>query len=296
MGVRFPPGAHNIMENNNFTIDFIGIGAPKSGTTWLSECLREHPDVCMSEPKEVHFFNKTYAFYWGQQEWKYPKGIEWYQDHWQGYREGQKRGEYSVFYLQDEGTPELIYTHFPKTKLIVCLRHPRERLYSHYLHPKQNRDIPSLTEVIEKYPEFVAQGFYDEHIKRYLKYFSEDQLHIVFYEDIKKHPKKILEDVYTFIGVKKDFEPPSLHRKVSPLTGKYKLVRGRWAGRISRILDTLYLKSFAKSIMLTRLQKKSSSQYEACEKEVGEILKKIYLTHIEELERMTKKDLSSWKD
>ena len=106
------------------TVDFIGIGAPKSGTTWLSECLREHPRVCMSEPKEIHFFNKTYAFYWKKQEWKYMKGMEWYAEHWRGCTSGQKRGEFSVFYMQDESTPELIHKHFPHVKLIACLRHP----------------------------------------------------------------------------------------------------------------------------------------------------------------------------
>ena len=37
--------------------NFLIIGAQKSGTSWLSECLREHPDVYISEQKEIYFFS-----------------------------------------------------------------------------------------------------------------------------------------------------------------------------------------------------------------------------------------------
>ncbi len=40
------------------TVDFIGIGAARSGTTWLTHCLRAHPQLCLSEPKEVRYFNR----------------------------------------------------------------------------------------------------------------------------------------------------------------------------------------------------------------------------------------------
>ncbi len=40
------------------TVDFIGIGAARSGTSWLTNCLRLHPDICMSEPKEIRYFNR----------------------------------------------------------------------------------------------------------------------------------------------------------------------------------------------------------------------------------------------
>jgi hypothetical protein len=36
---------------------FLGIGAPKCGTTWLAECLREHPQVFVPEVKEVVYFS-----------------------------------------------------------------------------------------------------------------------------------------------------------------------------------------------------------------------------------------------
>ena len=50
------------MNEGNFRPDFIGIGANKSGTTWVADMLQQHPEICLSEPKEVRYFNKVGAF------------------------------------------------------------------------------------------------------------------------------------------------------------------------------------------------------------------------------------------
>ncbi len=48
--------------NNDFKIDFIGIGATKSGTTWIAQCLKEHPQICGSSIKEINFFNIPFRY------------------------------------------------------------------------------------------------------------------------------------------------------------------------------------------------------------------------------------------
>ena len=40
--------------------DFIGIGAMRSGTSWLRRNLNRHPDIWMAEPKELHFFDRHF--------------------------------------------------------------------------------------------------------------------------------------------------------------------------------------------------------------------------------------------
>ena len=47
-------------KNRNFKVDFIGIGAPRCGTTWIAKCLSEHPQICLSSVKETDFFGKYY--------------------------------------------------------------------------------------------------------------------------------------------------------------------------------------------------------------------------------------------
>mgnify|MGYP006301037543 CR=1 FL=1 len=50
------------MDNRNLTFpDFLGIGAQRAGTTWLSENLRQHPEIWMPPKKELHYFNRFYS-------------------------------------------------------------------------------------------------------------------------------------------------------------------------------------------------------------------------------------------
>ncbi len=55
-------------------LDFVYVGAPRCGSTWLAAVLEEHPDVWIPHNKEIHFFNDrlVYAF-----EYKYPRGIDY---------------------------------------------------------------------------------------------------------------------------------------------------------------------------------------------------------------------------
>ena len=48
--------------------NFFSIGAKRSGTTWLYEILKNHPEVYLSPyRKETHFFTSQYE-----------KGLNWY--------------------------------------------------------------------------------------------------------------------------------------------------------------------------------------------------------------------------
>lgn len=49
--------------DQNFTVDFFLAGAPKCGTTAMSKYLAEHPNICVSAPKEPFFFVVTFQFY-----------------------------------------------------------------------------------------------------------------------------------------------------------------------------------------------------------------------------------------
>jgi hypothetical protein len=57
------PSEPGLETTIDFNIDFIGIGTSKAGTTWISEMLDAHPGICMSEPKEVNYFNEQDNYY-----------------------------------------------------------------------------------------------------------------------------------------------------------------------------------------------------------------------------------------
>src|SRR5687767_11173390 len=102
---------------------FVGIGGMKCATTWLSECLRYHPEIFMSTPKEIHFFGS---------ESNWDKGVDWYLEHFRG-SEGYKAvGEFSPSYLPRPITAEQIRNTLGPVKILTTLRSPITRFISHY--------------------------------------------------------------------------------------------------------------------------------------------------------------------
>ncbi len=291
---------------NNFKIDFIGVGAPKSGTSWAAECLREHPQICFSSKKEINFFNKVHPFYNKNKPWQYPYGMDWYKKFFLNYQKGQIRGEFSPHYLYDPDTPRLIYENFPDVKIIMILRNPIDRLYSHYLHGKASRiKFPSFEEVVKKEKEYVEIGFYYRHIKRYLKYFPKEKILIMIYEDIEKDPLVFIKKIYRFLGVDENFVPPSLHKRIN-VTAPRLSFTGKCYCVVRRFLVDKLGEKFVESIEKTtinkfrkaaaeKLGKKSEYKYEKISGNLRGELNKIYRPETKKLEKLIGRDLSFWK-
>ena len=79
--------------------DFIGIGAEKSATTWIFECLREHPEIYMAPKKNINYFDDPQ---------NYSKGIDWYISNFKKNNGIKKCGEFTTEYIFKEYVPERI--------------------------------------------------------------------------------------------------------------------------------------------------------------------------------------------
>lgn len=188
-------------------IDFIGLGAQKSGTSWAYTCLYEHPEVCMPI-KEIHFFSRP----------RYEKGITWYEQHFAACGVGKKKGEWSTSYLYSKETPERIREHYPEVKLLMILRNPIDRAYSQYRNAIRAGEIPKDTtfEAFSEREESVyAQGLYAAQIEHYLKFFKREQMLILIYEDIRKDPVAFMRTIHEFLGIKSDFIASMIHTEVN---------------------------------------------------------------------------------
>ncbi|HEY4497926.1 MAG TPA: sulfotransferase, partial [Candidatus Paceibacterota bacterium] len=210
--------------SNNFKIDFIGIGAAKSGTTWIARMLEEHPNVCMSEPKEVAYFNELHRqgkqyFYRDKEKSMYNpdfhKPLSWYARHFAHCKHGQKKGEFSPVYFYDEKAAAEIKKHFPDAKLIVCLRNPIDRAYSDYWMIRETFKLEksSFEEALQNDPLHIEKGLYFKQLSRYLKLFPREQIHIIFYDDIKEKPENTIRALYAFLGVNSSFIPRGVLRR-----------------------------------------------------------------------------------
>ncbi len=196
------------------TPTFIGIGAPKAGTTWLFRCLQEHPAVFMTPMKETDFF----ASYNYEERPLGADDLRRYASYFAGGEHAGAVGEITVRYLTDPEVPARVHEHLPEVQLVVSLRNPVEQVYSHYWHlNRQNFHqwyaAPSdgrltFEQALAKYPDKLTEpAFYHAHLQRWLAHFPREKLHVILYDDIVDAPGRVLTDLYAFLGVDPAFQP-----------------------------------------------------------------------------------------
>jgi hypothetical protein len=187
--------------------DFIGIGAQRSGTSWIYACLYEHPQICMPQ-KEINFFSRD-------RNWS--RGIEWYERRFAECPVHTIAGEFSTSYLTEPEAPARIRDRYPDIRLLVSLRHPVDRAYSSYLNDIVAGVVSAETRfsrALDSHPEYVDGGRYVRHLRRYLDLFARDQILISFFEDARSEPLVAIRQIYRFLGAEPAFRPAMLDRQV----------------------------------------------------------------------------------
>lgn len=200
---------------------FIGIGAQKAATTWLHDVLSAHPEVFVSEPKEIDFFTHYYN-----------RGYEWYERHFEA-ASAPARGETSPSYLYDPAAPARVRAYRPGMRLIAVLRDPVARAFSNHLHEVRKGHITSTVEfeaAEPRNPMYLEQGRYAEHLSRWLEVFDREALLVLFAEEIAERPDAALDATYAHLGVAAGVRPPRFderrHESVAPrLEGLQRVLR-----------------------------------------------------------------------
>ncbi len=278
--------------------DFLGIGAQKCATSWIYEILREHPDVFMARglnEKDTRFFSEHFD-----------KGYEWYERHYEK-RTGQKiAGEFSTSYFCHGDAPKRIHDYKNDIKLIVCLRNPVDRAFSQHKH---NLRLGFISEknllfenAVKDNPTYINQSLYYFHLERWLEWFDEKQLLILFYEDLVSNPQKFSKDIFSFLDIDIDFSPPSLHA----IKNKSFLYRNDLLNKLKDILFHFMIKiklgfliNFAKKMKFGCLYKKINTKQDEysfipMKEETRKRMLSILSNDIDRLSREVKRDLSFW--
>jgi hypothetical protein len=288
--------------SNPFKVDFIGIGASKAGTTWLGHMLEGHPQLCMSVPKEVHFFNDKLTYRNSIMERNYSKGTGWYSKHFAHCGADKIKGEITPRYSTDPQAAARIKAFNKDVKIFYCLRSPVDRIESHYNFAKYfvGKEDRSIDHAIREEYEFVGMSLYFRNLMSYLEHFSREQIFLVWFEDIKERPDQLLAQVYDFLGVDPTFRPPRMHEKsnqgrISRFTGLQKFIR-----RLNHKLIQFGFSGFVKKIKqagLGDLVMKVNSKPLQKEK-ISPELKAWIIDQVREdvhqLEQWSGKDLSHW--
>jgi len=184
-------------------LDFLIVGAQKSGSTSLRAFLEEQKKDIFILNRELHFWNRNGQYQDGA-------GLNAYLENFAEAKPNQIKGEKSPSYLVSKEAPERIHKHFPKVKIIAILRNPIDRAYSAYWHGRRVGAIETSTtfgEAVRNYKvnqgkpygDLVSAGFYSEQIARYLNFFPLKQLHVISFESTLTQANDELHEVLKFL-------------------------------------------------------------------------------------------------
>jgi len=184
-------------------VDFLIIGAEKSGTTWLAAMLRQHPGVFIPPEKELFYFNRQFFESPEHHNFNYDQPLSWYLKFFKDSGPGQLRGEASPAYLWDEAAPGRIRELAPQARLIAVLRDPVERAFSQYLYFVQRGyfEGTSFEQALERRPDLKSRGQYAVQLRRYLERFPAGQLCVLFYDDLRADGQSFLAGAQAFLGL-----------------------------------------------------------------------------------------------
>jgi hypothetical protein len=191
-------------------LDFILAGAQKSGTTALHHFLSRHPDICMGDQQEIHFFDND-AMFIAEPDY------EALHKHYRPVAPSTIAGDCTPSYMYHEPAMQRIFNYNPKIKLISLLRNPVERAFAHWnmqryrgrepldffdaVREEQTRTAGAPPLEARRFA-YVERGFYGRQLERVFKFFPRDQVKAVKFDEFKTRQRDTLAGIFSFLGRK----------------------------------------------------------------------------------------------
>ena len=182
---------------------FLGFGVQRAASTWLHNCLSEHPDVFVPEKKEIHFFNAHYE-----------NGIGWYERHFDSQTGETAVGEITPSYLHAAPIAR-VRDCLPDVRLIVILRDPVDRAFSAYRLLNRQFDGMTFEEACNssRGAYLTNLSLYAERLREVYDLYPRQQVGVFLYDEVSSEPDRVLAEIFRFIGVDCTFRPASLQTR-----------------------------------------------------------------------------------
>lgn len=183
--------------------DFLVIGAMRSGTTSLYRYLEAHPGAFLA-PKELQFFTDHFS-----------EGLDWYRARFDAARPDQLLGEATADYFARRSAMGRIAEVLPQAKLIVSMRNPVTRAWSHYLLLRErgvetrtfDRALSDELALVAEHGDYaegvfyLSHGMYARHLRHARTLFPPQQIHEVVFERMIATPETTYREVCRFLGL-----------------------------------------------------------------------------------------------
>ncbi len=232
--------------------NFLGVGAARSGSTWLHYLLASHPAIYVPEQrKELNYFDKLYD----------QRPLSWYQTFFpEDQQSSQYRaiGEITPTYLYCDTCPQRIHALGSVDKLIVILRNPIDRAYSQYgLQVRDYAHTITFEEALRVHKQLIDRGMYAKHLQNYLRVFDRSQLLVLCFERAVRDVADTKQQIAAFLDLdvtQFTESVPEQNRNASkiPRFGKT-YARMAWLSRRLRRHDLDWVANFGRRLGIKRL-------------------------------------------
>jgi hypothetical protein len=192
---------------------FLVIGAMRAGSTTLHDALSGHPEIFMSQPKELHFFVAERN--WG-------RGVDWYTRQFAKGDGARARGEASATYSQYPqmaGVPGRAADVLPDARIVYLVRDPIARMRSQYEHDLRRMlagdPVAGWTRIAQHgaaeqallgQPKYLDASRYAMQVDQWLEHYSADDICVLPSEWMWSDPRSALRELFSFLGVDASWE------------------------------------------------------------------------------------------
>jgi len=215
--------------------DFLVIGAAKCGTSSLYSHLVTHPAIAPALKKEIYFFDHAFERGLGHYRSQFPTVLEKRRCENSG-AGAFRTGEATPCYLFHPHVPRRVAATLPGARLIVLLRNPVDRAYSHYNMTRRmlfedlsfedaiDREPARVAGELERMTEdenyfsyrrwhfsYLGRGRYAEQLERWLACFPREQLLILTSGDLFAAPAESYREIMAHLGLPA-WQPAANHR------------------------------------------------------------------------------------
>ena len=245
--------------------NFFIVGAPKAGTTSLHAYLQAIPGIYLSRIKEPNYFSRIAVP--DDHPLRPIRDTRRYLQLFAGATTEKIIGEASPTYLADPDAPRLIHEIAPQARILISLRDPVERAFSHYLMMRNNGTarlsfLAEFRRGLEKQQDRRLVllrpdvGLYRAQVERHLGVFGAAQVQVILFEELIADVKGTLRKVLEFLGLNESVEQviTDAQRQFGEARGplvRY-LFANRTIARLGEILVSPRLRKIVREKLLVR--------------------------------------------